>query len=267
MSRPLALITGASSGIGEVYARRLARQGHDLILVARREERLQKLARTLVSQHGIQAEVLPADLAGEEGMSMVEAVIEQGQALSMLVHAAGFGTRGHFADIQPKKLQDMVSLHDLAAVRLLRAAIPAMREAGRGDLVIISSLAGFFTTAEYTLYSASKAFLNMLAQGLDAELAGSGLRVQAVCPGLVRTGFMETEEYADFSYDRVPDLAWMEAEEVVDEALAALNRGGPLLFIPGRFNRAFIQALNAPGLGWALRSGMNLLSRKAGNLF
>ena len=267
MSRPLALITGASSGIGEVYARRLARQGHDLILVARREERLQKLARTLVSQHGIQAEVLPADLASEEGMSMVEAVIEQGPALSMLVHAAGFGTRGHFADVAPEKIQNMVNLHDLAAVRLLRAAIPAMREAGRGDLVLISSLAAFFTTFEYTLYSATKAFLNMLAQGLDDELVGSGLRVQAVCPGLVRTGFMKTEEYANFAYDRVPDLAWLEAEEVVDQAMAALERGGPLLFIPGHFNRIFVRALTAPGLGRAVRSGLNLLSRKAGSLF
>lgn len=267
MGNKLALITGASSGIGAAYARTLAAKQHDLILVARREDRLQALAQELARQYGVEAEILPADLTSDEGLRQVEACIEQGPTLDMFVHSAGFGTRGHFADVAPEKLRGQVLLHDLAAVRLLRAAIPAMRERGVGQLILISSLAAFFATAEYTLYSASKAFLNTLAQGLDAELAPSGVRVQVVCPGLVRTGFMETEEYKDFSYDKVPALAWMEADEVVVEAMASLDAQGPLLFVPGRFNRLFVQALNAPGLGTALKSGLNLLSRKMGSLY
>ena len=267
MEKKLALITGASSGIGAAYARKLAAQGLDLVLVARREELLEELARALSAAHAVEVEILAADLTTEEGLAQVEACIEQGPALEFFVHSAGFGTRGHFADVQSKKLADMVRLHDLAAVRLLRAAIPAMREQGRGKLILISSLAAFYTTAEYTLYSASKAFLNMLARGLEVELSPSGIRVQAVCPGLVRTGFMETEEFKGFNYDRVPALAWMEAGEVVNEAMASLDSDGPLLFVPGRFNRAFATALSTPGLGSALKGGLNLLSRKLGHLY
>ncbi|MBN2496175.1 MAG: SDR family oxidoreductase [Deltaproteobacteria bacterium] len=243
-----ALITGASSGIGAAFARRLAAEGHDLVLVARRTERLAELGSELERAHGIRALGLTADLARERDLACVEQAIGGRPALDLLVNGAGFGTRGLFADIPASRTQEMIALHVLAPVRLTRAALPAMIKRGHGAVIQVSSLGAFMTTAHYTTYSATKAYLNTFSAGLRAELAGTGVRVQALCPGLTRTAFMDTAEYADFKYGQVPAWAWMRPEEVVDESLAAL-REGRLIVIPGRLNRLFVHVMQAPVLG------------------
>ena len=255
--RPRALITGASSGIGAAFARRLGADGHDLVLVARRRGRLEELARDLGRRHGVEAVVLPADLTASDDRQRVVAAVRDGAPLEVLVHSAGFGSRALFAEIDPRLPAAMDRLHVETPTELVRAALPAMLAAGRGRILLVSSLSGFFTTARYTTYSATKAYLNMFAEGLQAEIEGSGVRVQAICPGLTRTEFLDSAEYAEFKYQQVPAAFWMVAERVVDEAMASRD----VVFVPGWHNRLFVRALRTPMLGDALRRGLARANR------
>jgi short-subunit dehydrogenase len=240
-----AVVTGASSGIGEAFARRLAAEGYHLVLSARRGDLLERIAREAERLHGINAGVVEADLSTADGMERLGRRIEGDESVEVLVNGAGFGTRGLFADIPPERIAAMVSLHALASARLARAALPGMLAAGRGYLINVSSIGAFLTTSRYVTYSATKAFLNMFTLGLADELKGTGVRVQALCPGLTRTGFMRTEEFRDFDYGAVPDFVWMTPEAVVEESLRALKKGRTV-FIPGRGNRMFVAALRTP---------------------
>ena len=251
--RPWSVVTGASSGIGQAFARRLGAEGHDLLLVARRGERLRQLAEELGARHGVSALTLATDLATPEGLELVRQRVAEGPPASWLVHSAGFGTHTLFAETEPDKPLRMTALHVMAPLGLVRAALPAMLARREGRIVLLSSLASFFTTARYTIYSATKASVTMFAQGLAAELEGTGVHVQALCPGLTRTEFLTTPEYADFNYQLVPAWAWMTPEQVVDESF----RSTEVVLVPGRANRAFVGAMRAPllgsALGWALR--------------
>jgi uncharacterized protein len=253
----LCLITGASSGIGAAYARRLARDGHDVVLVARRTDRLQELGRELSACYGVRAEPWTADLSGHEGIAEVRRRVLGEPPLAALVHAAGFGSRALFADMTPALALGMNQLHVIAATELVHAALPSMLAQGRGLITLVSSLSAFFTTARYVTYSASKAYLNAFAEGLAAELAGTGVRVQAVCAGLTRTEFLDTPEYQGFRYQQVPQWAWMSPEQVVDESLASTET----IFVPGSGNRAFVRAMKAPLLGPALNWALGRLNR------
>lgn len=265
VQEPWALVTGASSGIGAAYARTLAGQGVSVGLVARRGDRLEALGDELSERFGVGSDPLALDLSTEAGIGEAERWIAHRGGLTALVHSAGFGTRAHFADLPPERTLQMLRLHVEAGVRLTRAVLPAMLSARSGDIVLVSSLAGFFTTARYVTYSATKAYLNQFAEGLRAEVAADGLRVQALCPGLTRTGFLDTPDYAEFKYEQVPSWAWLTPEQVVRASQAALARGGPTVVIPGRMNRLLVGSLRAPGLGAALRWGLGRLS--AGGLY
>ena len=251
--RPWSVVTGASSGIGQAFARRLGAEGHDLLLVARRGERLRELGDELGARHGAKVVTLATDLATREGLELVRQHVVAGPPVRWLVHSAGFGTHSLFAETDPEKPLRMTALHVMAPLGLVRAALPAMLARGEGRIVLLSSLASFFTTARYTIYSATKASVTMFAQGLAAELEGTGVHVQALCPGLTRTEFLTTPEYADFSYQQAPAWAWMTPEQVVDESF----RSTAVVLVPGRANRAFVGAMQAPllgsALGWALR--------------
>lgn len=259
---PLALVTGASSGIGKAYAERLAADGFDLLLVARRQDVLDGLAATLRAAHGIAAEPLAADLSCSAGIERVRARLRELGAAEVLVHAAGFGTRGHVTDLAPDVLESQVYLHDVAGVLLSRAVLPEMKARNRGALILVSSLAAFFTTAEYTVYSATKAFLNTFCQGLRDELAGTDVKVQAVCPGLVKTGFMHTELYGDFDYSAVPEAFWLTPEAVVAESLERLRGRARPVVMAGRKNRLFVGFLRLPVVGSAAMALMSMASRR-----
>ncbi len=262
-TKPLSLITGASSGIGAAFARRLARRGHDLVLVARRAGRLEALASELERQCRVHSKIITADLSDPAGLETVESEIQAAPALAMLVCSAGFGTRGHFVDVDAQRSLAMIRLHVLAHVQLTRAALPAMVRSGRGRIIIVSSIGAFFTTAHYVTYSATKSCLNTFCEGLKAELAGTGVAVQALCPGLTRTEFMDGPDHAGFDYAKVPAFFWMTPEEVVEESLAS----GEVIFIPGLHNRLFVRAMKAPLvgdlLGWTIRT----LNRGSGGLY
>jgi len=256
---PTALITGASSGIGAAFARRLAAERHHLILVARREAQLRELAEELARLHGVEAEVLAADLATEDGIQRVVNTIEEARPVDLLVSGAGFGTRAFFAEVAPDRLDRMVRLHAQAGVRLTRAVLPRMLERRRGGIIHVSSLAAFFTSARYVLYSATKAFLNTFCEGLADEVAPQGVRVQALVCGLTRTGFMQSPDFAEFNYEKVPAFFWMGPDEVAAESLQALAGGGPVVFIAGAQNRAFVKVMTAPVVGTLARAAIDRL--------
>ncbi|GAB4481847.1 MAG: SDR family oxidoreductase [Anaerolineae bacterium] len=229
-----ALITGASSGIGAAYARALATRGHDLILVARRADRLAALAAQIEADHPVRAESLPADLADRAGLERVAAHIEaEPGGLALLINNAGFGVAGPFEVGDPAAQTALLDVHVIAATRLARAALPGMLARGGGGIVNVSSIAGLLTIGGSPLYNASKAYLNSFSANLSADLQGSGIRVQALCPGFTLTEFHAEVRHGDGQRPPLPAWLWMTPEEVVAASLRALGRGRPVIVVPG----------------------------------
>ncbi len=236
-----ALITGASSGIGETFARRLAARGADLVIVARRDDRLEALAAELGSDD-VGVEVLPADLFSEDGRASVERrLASPDQPVDLLINNAGFGTTGDFAHAPLERELAMVELNVVALVRLTRAGLVAMAERGTGAIVNVSSLASFQALPRTAVYAGTKAFVTSFTEALSEEARGSGVHLQALCPGLTRTEFHHVN---DFDVGWLPSVAWQSAEQVVDASLAALERRR-VVVVPGAVNRL---AATASGL-------------------
>lgn len=237
----VALITGASSGIGAAYARALAHAGYALILVARREARLQSLAEDLTRRYHVPAEVLVADLADPAGVARVEARIAETGALAFLVNNAGFGIRGTFVENDIASHEAMIHVYVNAAVRLTRAALPIMLAHQHGAIVNVASFVAFFPVTGSVTYSATKAYLKSFTEGLHQELVGTGVRVQALCPGFTRTEFQSTGKIDERG---IPDFAWMPAESVVAQSLRDLDNG---------------RVVSVPGLGYRLLAALCVL--------
>ncbi len=249
-----ALVTGASSGIGEAYARRLAREGYDLILLARREERLRALADELHAQHGVSADVLPADLADPDAVARVAERIAATPTLTLLVNNAGFGIQGTFVTADEEEQLQMIRVNTVAPVRLTRAAAPGMVERQRGAIVNVSSMMAFFPLGRGTTYAATKAYLNAFTEALHQELAGAGVRVQALCPGFTRTEFHDAAGYESRDSMGLPDFVWMSPEAVVDQSLRDLRRGR-VISIPGPVNRLVVALRRFVPRSWIYAAG------------
>ncbi|MBW3602264.1 MAG: SDR family oxidoreductase [Actinobacteria bacterium] len=225
-----ALVTGASSGIGEAFARRLAADGTELVLVARRGARLRALAAGLAPAA---VEVVTADLGEPSDLARVEArLADADRPVDLLVNNAGFGTSGPFADLPADREELQVRVNVVAPLRLARAALPGMRERGRGAVVNVASLAAYQPYPYGATYGATKAFLASFSQALHEELRGSGVRVLALCPGFTRTEFQQS---AGVGTGPVPDGLWMSADRVAAAGLRALS-SGRVLTIPGVVN-------------------------------
>lgn len=240
-SRPLALVTGASSGIGASYARRLADRGYDLLLVARRTERLRTLSGELEQGGGIRAEVLTADLAKEADLRQLEERIAGASNLEFVVNNAGFGTLALFHVAEAQSQDQMHRLHVQATMRLTRAALPGMIARQKGFVVNVSSVAGFGQGPGNVSYCATKAWMNSFSEGLYLEMRSLGVdvRVQALCPGYTLSEFHST-----LGLDRgfVSSSWWMTAEQVVDASLAGLERN-QLFVIPGLRYKFIVMAM------------------------
>ncbi len=218
-----ALITGSTSGIGAAFARRLAADGHNLVLVARDTARLGEQATELHDRHGIEAEVLAADLATDAGIEAVAArVSDRKHPVDLLVNNAGFGNKGHYLDVPMADELRMLKVHCEAVLRLTSAAAESMRGRGRGGVVNVASTAAFLPRGTY---GASKAWVVQFTQGVARDLAGSGVRLMVLCPGFVRTEF---HDRAGMGTDGVPGWMWLDADKVVTAALADLARGKSL---------------------------------------
>ncbi len=227
-----ALVTGPTSGIGLSFARALAARGHDLVLVARNEQRLAETADELRSTYGVAVEVLPADLVDRAQLAKVEArLADRGEPVRLLVNNAGFGLRGRFLDNDLAREQDQLDVLVTAVMRLTHAALGAMLAEGRGQIVNVSSMAGFLQRGSY---SAAKSYVTKLSQWAHHEYAGQGVQVMAVCPGFVRTEF---HQRLGSDTDSAPRLLWLDPDRVVAEALVDLD-AGKALSIPSRRYKA-----------------------------
>ncbi len=222
LSAGTALITGASTGIGAVYADRLARRGYDLILVARNKERLQTLASRLSAETGSAVEIIAADLNDKADLARVEKVLRTDSSITLLVNNAGVGAAAPLLDSDIDKMESMISLNVNALTRLTYAAVPGFVARGAGTIINIASIVAIAPEILNGVYGGSKAYVLALTQSLHHELASKGLRVQAVLPGATATEFWDV---AGMPVENLPKEIVMKATDMVDASLAGLDLG------------------------------------------
>jgi len=243
-----ALVTGASSGIGESVAHKLGKAGVGMVLVARRKDRLDAIAAQYPN-----VEVLVADLTTQSGL---DAVISRMQSVSLplidlVVNNAGFGTSGAFVDADPQRLSNEISLNVNALTRISHEAIRQMQPRGRGFLLNVSSVASVQPGPELAVYAATKSFVTSLTEALHEELLGSGIRVTALCPGLTRTEFQSVSNTSGLE-STFPDFAWMSADDVARDGLRAVA-DGKAICVPGLVNKSLAMVSTFTPRGLARR--------------
>ena len=257
-ARPLALVTGASAGLGAAFARAYARRGHDLALVARRADRLQALAAELSAAHGIEALALPADLAAFEAHKpLLAALAERGRPVDVLVNNAGFSIAQSFVGVPWERQRDFLMTLVVNACGLAYGVLPGMVERRSGAIVNVASLAGFAPgAAGHTLYPGAKSLMIKFSQSLDAEVRAAGVRVTAVCPGFTLTDFARANG-TQALMDEAPRRLFQTADQVVEIAIAA-NQRGKVVVVPGLHNRiaaALMHYLPEPLVSAVVRRG------------
>jgi short-subunit dehydrogenase len=228
-----ALVTGASSGIGESIARKLGKAGVGMVLVARRKDRLDAIAAQYPN-----VEVIVADLTTDAGLAAVLERLRDDTrpVIDLVVNNAGFGTSGPFADADPERLSREISLNINALTRISHEAVRNMRPRGRGYLLNVSSIASFQPGPDLAVYAATKAFVTSLTEALHEELRGSGIRVTALCPGLTRTEFQSVSNTSGLE-SNFPEFVWMSADDVARDGLRAVA-DGKALCVPGLVNKS-----------------------------
>lgn len=235
-ARPTALVTGASAGIGAAFAELLAQEGHDLVLVARRADRLAELAERLTKQHGVACTVLSADLtdpgAPDELMASIR---ERGLTVDVLINNAGMSSSTAFAEAPWSGLAGELQLMVTAVTHLAHLVVPDMKARGHGRIVNLSSLAAFAPPGESLLYTGIKTYVLQMSQALDMELKPHGVHVTALCPGFTHSEFHDVMGTRDAA-SNLPSILWQQPEAVVREGWAAVNKGKPVC-VPGTVNK------------------------------
>jgi short-subunit dehydrogenase len=254
MAKPVALVTGASAGIGEEFARQLAERGNDLVLVARDKARLETLAKSLNDEFGAQCEVLAADLTDAAQLATVEA---RARSVDTLVNNAGFGTFGRFDELDVDAEVREINLNVVALVRLTHAAAGAMVERGKGGILNVSSLAGNQSGPLNATYSATKAFVTSFTEAVHEELKATGVAVTALCPGFTHTEF---QERANVPASDVPSFMWQNAPEVAKAGLDGLARNRAVV-VPGSLNKILGGASSIAPRGISRRASAMILKR------
>ena len=226
-TRPTVLVTGASTGIGAVYAERFAQRGHDLVLVARDQARLDALAARLRSEHDVAVDVIPADLTQLSDLTSVESRLRDDARIGILVNNAGAGLSGNFVDQSTDSMAQLIALNTTALVRLASAIAPRLAKAGDGAIINIGSVVGLAPEFGMTVYGATKAFVLFLSQGLSLELSPQGVYVQAVLPAATRT---EIWDRSGVDINTLSEI--MEVGDLVDAALVGFDRREPVTIPP-----------------------------------
>lgn len=230
-SRPLAVVTGATAGIGHVFAQRLAAAGHDLLLVARDEARLRGVCDALAGAHGVNAEPFVADLSTDAGIGRLAERLRTDERVQFLVSNAGFGTRGTILTADPEKQRQMLRLHVTATHELVSAVLPGMTTRRQGTIIVVASVASWSPTAGNVNYNATKAYQRVYCEALATELAGTGVHVQALCPGFTYTEF---HDRLGSGRKGIPSWGWLSAERVVSESLSQAAARGAVVCVPGK---------------------------------
>jgi uncharacterized protein len=232
-----ALVTGASAGIGKAFAEHLASDGFDLVLTARRQQRLEDLARALEAKHGVRAQVIAADLADPGAPEQIaEELRTRGLAIDVLINNAGFGIRTAFRDTPWTQHAQLIQVEVTAVAHLTHLCLPGMLERGYGRIVHVASLAGLMPGAPTsTLYAAAKSFLVKFSESLTAELKDTGVYVCAVCPGFTLSEFHDVMGTRPI-VSKLPAAMWSSAEQVAREGIDAVMRGD-VVYVPGPLNR------------------------------
>jgi short-subunit dehydrogenase len=258
MPEDVALVTGASSGIGAALARRIAREGRAVALVARRAERLDAVAREIERDAGVAAHVIACDLAAPGAPAELVAELERrGLAVDWLVNNAGFGTVGRFHALPLERELEELRLNVGVPLELTRRLVPGMVARRRGTVLNVASMAAFAPGPYMATYCATKAFLLSFSESIATELQGTGVRVLCVCPGFTRTEFQQS---AHVDTSALPGFVWMSAEAVADETVRAVGRG-PVL-VNGRMNRLTATASRLVPRGLLARAVGGLLRPK-----
>jgi uncharacterized protein len=231
--RGLAIITGAAGGLGSSFARKLAQQGYRLLLVDRRQAQLQLACESIATRYDVSVESCAVDLCRREEVERLGQQLEQIPDVELLVNNAGFGTAEYFADTDLNYLVGMVDLHVVAPTILTRAVLPTLVARDTGGIINVSSLSAWFQSAGNTQYSSTKNYLAVFSTALREELRGTNVRVQALCPGFVRTEFHDAECMKGFKLRCAPAAhLWMTPDEVVDYSLRCFS-SNRVVVIPG----------------------------------
>jgi short-subunit dehydrogenase len=239
--RPRALITGATSGIGEAFARRFASQGHDLIITGRRKEKINRLAHELIQTFAVDVEVIISELSNPGDVDALAQTVRATENLHILVNNAGFTTKSDFLHEDLEGQQNMVQVHVLAPMKLTYAALPNMIAGGKGTIINVSSLGAFTPLPKAATYSGTKAFLVVFTESLRVELAGTNVKVQALCPGFTRTDFHERIGFDRSKQKNMGIIRWMSPDKVVDISLKCL-KNNQVICVPGFWNKVLVFA-------------------------
>ncbi|MBD3350420.1 MAG: SDR family NAD(P)-dependent oxidoreductase [Candidatus Lokiarchaeota archaeon] len=243
-----ALVTGASAGIGLCFSEYLAKFGCNLILVARRENKLKQIAQRLSKTHNVKIEVIAADLTLEKDIQRIKNKINVTKHLDFLINNAGFGTRGDFLDVELDRHLTMNKLHVNAPTQLCYAVLPKMIKRNKGVIINLSSLATYVKTKSASVYCASKSYVRALSEVLAIELSDTNIKLQALCPGFTYTEFHEVGEWEDFNRSSIPKSLWMSADKVVEKSLKSLKRNKTVV-VPGFVNRFAKTMIQLPLIG------------------
>lgn len=259
--KPTALVTGASSGIGEALASLFAAAGHDLVLVARSADKLKALAAALSARHGVKVRVEPADLSKAGAAETLAARLKRSRVpVDVLVNNAGVLAQGQFAAMSAASHQRMIDLNISGLTAMLSAFVPAMVERGSGRVLNVASIASFQPVPSLATYAATKAFVLSLTESLSEELRGSGVSITALCPGITATGMLDQAARANPQVSRIPGFLIGDVSDVARQGFEACMKGD-VICVPGVVNQAAMLASRSTPK-WLLRRISGLLGRQ-----
>lgn len=242
MRNKTAVITGATSGIGEAFARKFAEQGYDLVITGRRQAKIDAVAEQIRQKYGVNVDVFLAELSEEEGVREVVSYIK-GQEIEILVNNAGFGANSLYQISDLAVMEQLAKVNVLAPMELIHAVLPSMVERDKGTIINISSESVYMIVPKNAVYSGAKAFLKSFTEGLYLDLMGTGVRVMALCPGLTHTDFHEKMGMDKSRQTDRGQIKWMSPDEVVEIALNDLEKG-KVICIPGKHTKMLTHMLN-----------------------